>query len=207
MKRQGFELWMLYSSCTCRIFSFEYIASDGIISLLSVFKMKNRNSTSSGIDPHFRFENFEVQFKRLYPKCAIKNTAEHSLPPRKHICPVWFLKSLCCWRCSFTQLFLIFSSLRYRVPQFNLFLWWTSSQDLLLTWGYHLQPWSLHPSILPDLTPHRCLQVPPFLKEINTVIQEGCIELVNSGSKYITLQIILFQINAVLMNFLFIKES
>ncbi len=44
-----------------------------------------------------------------------------------------------------------------------------------------------------------------FLKEINTFIQQGCIKLIKSDSK--DLQYIFFLINAVLLNFLFIKES
>lgn len=40
-KHQRFKLWMLYCSCTCRIFSFEYIASDGI-NFKCFFKWKSK---------------------------------------------------------------------------------------------------------------------------------------------------------------------
>ncbi len=46
-----------------------------------------------------------------------------------------------------------------------------------------------------------------FFKEINYIIQQGCIKLIKSDSKYIVTNIqSIFQINAVLLYFLFIKE-
>lgn len=116
-KHQCFELWMLYS---------EYIASDGITSFLSVFQMKNQNSITRhvrhyslqllpGLVPTFDFKTFRYGLKGCIQSvylCFVCNkeysrTLFASSCPYKHICTVWFLKSLWCWKCPFTQLFLI----------------------------------------------------------------------------------------------------
>lgn len=195
-KHQRFKLWMLYCSCTCRIFSFEYIASDGIN--FKCFLNENQNSITRriwhyslqllpGLTPTLDLKTLRYSLKGCIQSvylCLVCN-AEYSRTLFASSCPhkqVSDAGNVLSHSCSSS-----FSSLHYRVPQFNLLLGWMSPQDPLLTWGYHLQPWWLHPSFLLDLTPHRCLQVLPFLKEINTVFQEGCIELVNSGSKDIML--------------------
>ncbi len=49
----------------------------------------------------------------------------------------------------------------------------------------------------------------PFKKinEFNTFIQQGCIKMTKSDNEDICYKIFIFQINAVVLHFLFIKES